>query len=290
MSEGGPLINLGDLSKPATVLIEKVSSAVGLIYEPYHIKRKARAEAEAEKIKALANIELNELEQRALERFVQQEARKQENIETITAHAAASLAQDAKVEELDEDWVAHFFKQCDTVSDKEMQSLWARLLSGEASAPGTFSKRTVDFVSTIDKKDAALFTTFCQFVWMIDDATPLIYDTNAEIYTKNGITFDVLSHLDAIGLLSFQAIGGYSKTRIPKQGRVFYYGRPTLIEFPRTRTTPYRSGMYCLPVSEKNWLRSQGLRKMTTFTNTSSRDGSTKSLSFRPRRGNQLEI
>ncbi len=81
MSEGGSLINLGDLSKPATVLVEKVCNAVGVIYESVHIKRKARAEAEAEKIKALARIELSEIEHRAVERFVHQEARKQENIE-----------------------------------------------------------------------------------------------------------------------------------------------------------------------------------------------------------------
>lgn len=109
MAEGNSLINLGDLSKPATVLIEKVSSAVGLIYEPTHIKRKARAESEAEKIKAVAKIEVTELERRALERFVHQESRKQENIESITAQAAKALPNDAKVENLDEDWVAHFF-------------------------------------------------------------------------------------------------------------------------------------------------------------------------------------
>jgi hypothetical protein len=74
VSEGNSVINLGDLSRPATVLIEKVSAAVGAIYEPYHVKRMARAEAEAEKIKAIAKIELTEIQQRAVERFVHQEA------------------------------------------------------------------------------------------------------------------------------------------------------------------------------------------------------------------------
>lgn len=231
MSEGNSLINLGDLSKPATVLIEKVSTAVGAIYEPYHVKRMARAEAEAEKIKAIAKIELTEIEQRAVERFVHQEARKQANIEQITAQAAASLPPDAKVEDLEEDWVAHFFKQCDTVSDKEMQSLWARLLSGEATRPGTYSKRTVDFTSTIDKKDAALFTAFCQFVWMMGEPTPLIYESTDEIYIKQGITFAALKHLDAIGLISFESVTGYARTGFTKYAHVFYYGRPTLIEF-----------------------------------------------------------
>jgi Protein of unknown function (DUF2806) len=232
VSDGNSLVNLGDLSKPATVLIEKVSSAVGLIYEPFHIKRKARAEVEADKIKAVAKIELDELQHRAIERFIQQEARKQENIEMITAQAASTLPRDAKVAELDEDWIAHFFKQCDTVSDKEMQSLWARLLSGEATTPGTFSKRTVDFVSSMDNKDAALFTTLCQFAWLIADPIPLIYDVENELFKKHGINFSTLKHLDAIGLISFEPLSGYLTRGFKKQAFVFYYGMPTLIEFP----------------------------------------------------------
>jgi hypothetical protein len=231
VSDGKSLINLGDLSRPATVLIEKVSAAVGIIYEPYHVKRMAHAKVEAEKIKAIAKIELTEIEQRAMERFVHQEARKQANIEQITAQAAASLPPDAKVENLEDDWVVHFFKQCDTVSDKEMQSLWARLLSGEATNPGAFSKRTVDFISTIDKKDAALFTTFCQFVWMIGDPTPLVFEVTDEIYTKQKVTFDAVKHLDAIGLISYESFSSYIKTGFMKHAHVFYYGRPTVIEF-----------------------------------------------------------
>ena len=232
MADGNSLINFGDLSKPATVLIEKVSSAVGIIFEPTQIKRKARAESEAEKIKAVARIELKEIEHRALERFVHQETRKQENIESIAAEAAAALPNDAKVENLDEDWVAHFFKQCDTVSDKEMQSLWSRLLSGEATNPGTFSKRTVDFISSIDKKDAALFTAFCQFVWIIEaEPHSLIYEFKNEIYSKQGINFEALHHLSAIGLISLNFSLGYSQTDLKKNENLTYYETTTLIEF-----------------------------------------------------------
>ncbi len=242
MAEGGALINLGDLSKPATVLVEKVCNAVGIVFEPTRIKRQARAEAEADKIKALAKTEIREIEVRALERFLHQEARKQENIESITAQAASSLPQDARVEELEEDWVANFFKQCDTVSDQEMQSLWARLLAGEASKPGSFSRRTVNFVSTIDKKDAALFTRFCQFVWMIGTPTPLIFDVQDEVYAKAEVTFSDLKHLDAIGLISFESLSGYVKKGFRKNAVVFYYGRPFLIEFPNDDSNQLQVG------------------------------------------------
>ncbi|HLL76618.1 MAG TPA: hypothetical protein VK421_15295 [Pyrinomonadaceae bacterium] len=50
MSDGNSIVNLGDLTKPATVLIEKISDAVGGVFRPYQIKRLAHAEAEAEKI------------------------------------------------------------------------------------------------------------------------------------------------------------------------------------------------------------------------------------------------
>jgi hypothetical protein len=47
MSDENPLARLGDLAKPATVLIEKISDAVGGVFKPFQIVRVARAEAEA---------------------------------------------------------------------------------------------------------------------------------------------------------------------------------------------------------------------------------------------------
>ncbi|WP_421216789.1 DUF2806 domain-containing protein [Aeromonas enteropelogenes] len=265
MSDGNSLINFGDLSKPATVLIEKVSSAVGIIFEPYHIKRKARAEAEAEKIRVLARIELTDLEQRAVLRFVEQEARKQDNIESITAQAASQLPPDAKVENLEEDWVAHFFKQCDSVSDQEMQSLWASLLLGEAAKPGSFSKRTIDLVSSIDKRDAELFTKFCQFVWMVGEPTPLIYETGDDIYTKEGITFSALKHLDSIGLISFESMSGYKRRGFAKYVHFFYFGQPTLVEFPKDENNDIALGKALLTSTGKELVAVCGAKRNQEF-------------------------
>jgi hypothetical protein len=231
MTDGNSVVNLGDISQPVTVLIEKVSSAVGFLYEPTHVKRMARAEAEAEKIKALARIELSEIEKRTMDRFLHQEVRKQINIEQITAQAIDALPMDAKVDDLQEDWIVHFFKQCETVSDKEMQSVWSRLLAGEATSPGTFSKRTVDFISSIDKSEAALFTKFCQFVWLIGEPTPVVFDVSDSVYEKQGITFDSLKHLDAIGLISLEVVSGYCKIFSGKFGRISYGKNEINVEF-----------------------------------------------------------
>ncbi len=179
MGDGNYLVNLGDLSKPATVLIEKISDAIGALYKPKQIKRIAQAEAEAEKIRALAAIEVTEIQQRALVRLVQEEGKKQENIESITANATTQLNDDAKPEEMDNDWISHFFEKCRNVSDNEMQCLWSRLLAGEANKPGSYSKRTIELISNLDKSDAHLFTKLCTYAITGRDVFPLVLDHNA---------------------------------------------------------------------------------------------------------------
>lgn len=265
MADGNSVINFGGLAKPATVLIEKVSNAVGVLYEPRRIRKRAEAEADAEKIKALAGIELSEIQQRGIERMVQQEARKQENIENITAQAAAQLPPDSKTEDLEEDWVAHFFDKCEHVSSQEMQSLWSSLLAGEATAPGTYSKRTVDFIATMDKKDAELFTKFCQFTWVVDEPTPLIFDTSADIYKRNGIDFSSLKHLDAIGLISFESTSGYVRKGYGKRTVIHYFGLPTLVEFSGDANNKIEAGKALFTQAGKELFRICGAKRNQEF-------------------------
>lgn len=265
MSEGNSIINLGDLAKPASILIEKVSNAVGVLYEPRRIVKKAEAEAEAEKIKALAGIDLTEMQQRGIERLVHQEGRKQENIESITAQAASNLPPDAEAEGLEEDWVAHFFDRCERVSDKEMQSLWSNLLAGETTRPGTYSKRTVDFVASMDKKDAELFTKFCQFTWMAAGPVPLIFDTDGDIYKNAGIDFANLKHLDTIGLISFESTSGYRMTTQAKQSQIFYFGQPTVVEYEKDKDNQLNLGKALFTQAGKELLTICGAQRNTEF-------------------------
>lgn len=236
------LVNLGELSKPATVLIERVSDAVGGIFKPHQIVRVAKAKAEAEKIKAIAGIEISEIEQQALERFVKEEGKKQENIEKITAKAAQQLGDNAKPEELDDDWIANFFEKCRTVSDNEMQSLWAKLLAGEATTPGTYAKRTVGFVSNLDKSDAHMFTNLCTFRWSVVDLALLIFDIEDKIYQKHGIGFSEIMHLDEIGLITFNNLSNFVQKNLPKKVLVFHYGQPIALELPKEKNNDFVLG------------------------------------------------
>jgi len=227
------VINLGELSKPADTLIKKISKAVGGFCVPWQIKRVAEAEAEAAIIRAEANIQITDLHRRAARRFIEEEAHRQKNIEDITAKALPLLTDAAKPDAVEDDWITNFFDKSRIISDTEMQNLWSRVLAGEANTPGTFSKRTVNLLSDMDKSDAALFTTLCGFGWFIAGVVPLIFDSQAEIYTNKNIHFGSLSHLDSIGLITFNSLGEVSRSKLPKKFGAFYYGRPLELEMPK---------------------------------------------------------
>jgi hypothetical protein len=228
MPEGtsNSLVNLGDISKPADTLINKISEAVGGVFAPFQIKRIAKAEAEAEIIKAQTDIQITDLHRRAMHRFIEEEAQRQSNIEEITTKALPQLEDHSDPSSMDNDWVTNFFEKSRIVSDGEMQDLWARVLAGEANAPGTYSKRTVNFLGDLDKKDAELFQALCSFGWFVGKFTPLIFDTQASIYDNKGLNFNTLSHLDSIGLIQFNSISGYTRLRLPKTFNVTYCGQP----------------------------------------------------------------
>ena len=181
------LINFGDVSKPATVLIEKIAEAVGAIYRPHQIKRVAEAEADADRTRAVAQLQISEMQRRAMHRMLQEEEAKQQNMESITEKAIPQIAENAKPENMQKDWITNFFDKSRLTSDEEMQKLWAAILAGEANSPGAYSKRTVNLISSLDKKDAELFRKLIGFGWAIAGVTPLIYNIEDSIYKNNGI-------------------------------------------------------------------------------------------------------
>jgi hypothetical protein len=243
MPEGNSLINLGDISKPATVLIEKISDAISGYCKPYQIKRVAKAEAAAEIIRAQAQIEVTDLQRRALVRFVAEETRKQDNIENITRKAIPQLEESSRPQDIENDWIVNFFDKCRIISDQGMQSLWAKVLAGEANSPGTYSKRTVNFLGTIDKTDAEDFTSLCGFGWFIGDIIPMIFDSHEPIYNKQNINFNTLTHLDNIGLVTFNSFGTFKRTGLPRRLRILYYGIPLNIEFPKEKDNDLQFGL-----------------------------------------------
>ena len=211
------LLKVGQLTRPATILIEKISNAVGVIWEPRQIRRVAKAKADAAMTLAKGDIEIDDLKRRALERFAGEETRRQLNMERIVEKTIPDVEPDAPTQNVEDDWITNFFEKCRSVSDDDMQTLWARILAGEANSPGSFSRKTVNLVADLDKASGELFRTLCSFGWQFGkDLMPLIFDPDHQIYNKNGINLYTLGELVSIGLIQVNTIIGFRVSDLPK--------------------------------------------------------------------------
>ena len=167
-----PLMNIGDLAKPATALIEKVAEAANIRYEPKHTVKMAIAEAEAAEIKAEADIkiakakaeseiEITDLHRRAVPRWLAEQGQQQESMENTITKAIPQLNEDADPNAIDDDWIIKFFDKCRLVTDENVQNLWASILAGEANSKGSYSPKALTTLADMNQKGLTLFNTFC---------------------------------------------------------------------------------------------------------------------------------
>ena len=153
--------DLAGIGKIGARLIEKISDATGVLYEPTRIVRRAKAEARAEIMRAETDVEITDIRQRAAQRFINEQILYQTNMEAIIEKATSRISDEASPESMGNDWLLNFFDKCRMVSEDEMQELWARVLAGEAERPGTISARTLNILQSLDQETAVLFQILC---------------------------------------------------------------------------------------------------------------------------------
>ena len=221
------LVGLGQIG---VRLIEKISDATGVLYEPTRIARRANAEAKAAIIQAEADVEVAGIRERAAQRFVNEQIRHQANMEAIIEKASSRIEEDASPEDMADDWLLNFFDKSRMVSDDEMQEIWAHVLAGEANFPGAYSRKAVNILSELDKSDAELFNTLCRFrlitIRHLSITAPglppyprsrfntpsnppclAIIDAQHPIYSEQGIDYESLLHLEGLGLITTIPLG-----------------------------------------------------------------------------------
>lgn len=218
------------LAEPVKILIEKISSATGVAYEPHHIRRMARAQVDADRTALLGGIELTDIQRRAQRRWLAEEETKQRNFEAIADKAIPQLTQDSQPQNVSNDWMLNFLDKAKMVSDEEMQDLWAKVLAGEVNMPGTYTKKTLSLLSSLEKSEAEWFTNLCSMVVLAGALEPLVFDAGDPFVRDLGLDFDRLSHLDAIGLIHFSFIGDYLIEGLPQEFHLHYFGRPIYVK------------------------------------------------------------
>lgn len=195
------LVDLKGLSAPITKLVEVTAKGMGNAYAPFGTFRQAKADAKAKIIHAEADKKVLSIEQRTDNRLIIKEESRQENLENIAVQAKLELPEKVSDKKLDDDWVAQFFEHAQDVHDGDMQKLWARILAGEIASPETYSKRTLQFLKTLDKWEAEKFSELCSFVTKDKGGWNIIFDLalSEKIRSKLGQK-DYINHFCNIGL------------------------------------------------------------------------------------------
>lgn len=227
------VVSTGALAEPANTFIRKVSDLVEGAFAPYQIRRVAKAKADAAITQAESEIEMTDLHKRAARRWIEEEARRQKNMEDIADKALPLLEKTADPAAVDDDWIVHFFDKCRRVNSEQMQGLWSRALAGEANIPGSFSKRTVTALAGLDAAEAKWFTALCGYVYVIgSDMVPLVFDVDDDIYSSRGVTFSTMGDLESIGLVRLSGFTQFSAKRLPREETVYYYDRALRLRLP----------------------------------------------------------
>ncbi len=225
------IFHFGDLTKPMNTLIEKCSNAIVGVARPSQIIRVAEAQAKAKQIKAISDIETRGIQRRMIMRLIGEETIKQGNMESVLEKALPLLTEEAKPENINNDWITYFFDKAKLTSDSQVQDFWAKLLAGEANTPGSFSKRTILTISYLAMEDAFLFNALCRFIVKINEHyVPMVRFVNAEIYKNNGINSGLLFNLDSLGFIRFDAFNGF-RLNMPENIKVSYFNKSAEIKF-----------------------------------------------------------
>lgn len=169
LAEGGlPQIIAGPAGKAISRLVQGVTDipAAWLNSKAQAIKDESEARTTIMKAVAKASAETAvgdpHLLDRALSRYVADLHRKQENREAVASKAVEELVTSpASVESSgpSDDWLNVFGEYAEKASSEELRQTWGRVLAGEIRKPNSFSLRTLQFLSVLDKPTAEAVET-----------------------------------------------------------------------------------------------------------------------------------
>ena len=183
--------------------LDKIASAVSIIYEPTRITRKAKAEVDAELIHQGRPLGLSIKDTQYLNQLIYREKSRSKNFSKIIEKALPLISNDADPSGIEDDWLNLFFDKASRIKDEDMQLLWAHILAGETNSPSSFSRQTLYIVDQINKSSARAFSELASYKFTFDeDLVVFLYN-----FPKNddgnvhSLNHDSLIQLESLGLL-----------------------------------------------------------------------------------------
>lgn len=228
-----------------------------------HIKSKTESTRAIEMAVARAAAEQAEgdpeIISRAKNNLVRQAYRKQSNRDAVARTMLEELqtilqnhpteTQNSSATEVDDDWLNVFERYAEDATSERMQGLWGKVLAGEVRKPGTFSTRTLRFLSEFSQNDALTFESFSQKAFgNVSPRKALLTDDSKDIKS--------LIELEASGLiqgassplrktLTFNSSGLIAI--VEQENTLYFFGTPnTEMSFPTVVLTSLGQELLCL--------------------------------------------
>ena len=166
------------------------------------------AERRKQELEEIDHQAVKLLAQQRLKRLVVEMAREQANFEAIATRSLQLIEYDPQSDharDIDDDWMFKFARYAQDVSDKDIQELWARILSSAAiEGAQLLSPAALQTMSLIDRASATDFEKFCRVF-----ATFGVYPSHRDALSRETQHIN-LGNLRELGLIAETTLTRYS--------------------------------------------------------------------------------
>lgn len=136
---------------------------------------------------------------------------------------------------VNQEWLERFMDSAGFVSEEEVQLMWGKILGNEFENPGSTPLNMIRILSEMTPQYAQAFQTICsmrRYLLAIDETgEPVAFRDNIVVpYTANeeemrslGLSYNVLTELETLGLIKFSTMPGFVTIDMPKKCTICTY-------------------------------------------------------------------
>lgn len=159
---------------------------------------------EDEAIFVETDVQFANISERTHARVRHQETQRQHNIEAILSTVSGLIGDKVCTTAIDPDWSSLFFNYAQNVSNKTMQSLWARAMLCELKHPSSISKRSLKFLYHCDLWEITAFKKVANYAFIGRNGHPFIFRSQNDPYSKDDLFSEhrLLSHCINAGMMA----------------------------------------------------------------------------------------
>lgn len=200
MSDEHSFIKFDGVSDVANNVINKISSAIS-----WCVNRETPEKIAVNNyIKEIKQCSYDPITKAALISNTSKIIKEYSNQVNIVKRAIDMITCDKHINDVDDDWISVFMDKAKTVSNEDIQMIWAKILAGEMEKPGAYSLRTLDVMRNLSKSEAECFQKVSKLAF--ESSNKYVISDNDSILNKYNVRFSDLLMLDECGILSSQRL------------------------------------------------------------------------------------